>query len=306
LTFCLPNPNYRADDPANVGDLIVLRSSRQNAAWQPGNFGFLDPTATAVPDPNGPCGGRLSGRNLYSCLVGAAGPVTQCYNMRGVDMQPGQRVGISEAFNTRFDVYEATMGGERNVADYAPAPNTIKGFASVRRGGGNGQCDIVTDNLSMGLPRDDCMGAGRFGDGDWTQGRLTYVQRNYGGVDPHPTARTRYEYYLAEIARAGAGPILSTPRQESGRAQCHATPTADPNRRVIVAAGIDCSTTTFTGNASGVPVDEFFRLFMVAPATQADSESPPNIDILVEVIGSAGSAGSTVDGIFHDVVQLYR
>jgi hypothetical protein len=320
LMFCLPRPNYRADDPNNRGDLIVLRTSRQNAAWQPGNFGFLDPTTTAVPDPSGPCGGRLNGRNLYSCLVGAAGPVTQCYDMRGVDMLPGQRVGIAEAFNVRFDLYDSTMGGERNVAEYAPAPNTIKGYANVRRGNGNGQCDIVTDNRSMGLPRDDCMatntcpsGNSRFGDGTWTQGRAAYVEANYGDgnpatpeTDPHAIATTRYEYYLSELASRTASGILAGGRAETGVAQCHATPSADPNRRVLIAAGIDCSTTTFTGRATGVPVEQFFRVFMIGPASRADSESPPNIDIMVEVIGSAGGAGSIADGSFRDVVQLYR
>lgn len=328
MMFCLPEPGYTAD--AHAGDLIVLRSSRKNAAWQPGNFGFLDPTTTAIPHPDGPCDGlKPTGNALWQCLLGASGPLVQCYSMRGVDTEPGQRVGLAEAFNVRFDLYDATMGGERNNPAYAPAPNIIQGGANIRRGGG--QCDytdtspdatkpVPVAQQSMGLPRDDCMATGtcpggsdRFGDGDWSDGRLAYVEANYGDgdpatptADPHPGATTRYEYYLAEIAAGAGGRILPSPRLETGVAQCHQTPSTDPSRRVLIAAGIDCTTNSFSGRASNIPVEEFFRIFITEPATQADSESPPNIDIVGEIIGSAGGQGSTTEGIFRDVVQLYR
>ncbi|WP_176559613.1 hypothetical protein, partial [Rubellimicrobium roseum] len=328
LMFCLPETGYRADD--HIGDLIVLRTSRKDAAWQPGNFGFLDPTSSAIPDPNGPCAGLpTTGNKLWQCLIGAGGPLVQCYAMRGVDTEPGQRVGLAEAFNTRFDLYNATMSGERNDPAYAPAPNVIQGGANRRKGGGT--CDYTDTTAdatkplpvaqqSMGLPRDDCLatgtcpgGSSRFGDGDWSDGRLAYVEANYGDgdpatptTDPHPGATTRYEYYLAEIGAMASGRILPSPRVETGVAQCHAAPTSDPDRRVLIAAGIDCAANPFTGKASGIPVEEFFRLFVTEPASNADSETPPNIDIVAEVIGSAGSAGSYGDAIFHDVVQLYR
>ena len=49
--------------------------------------------------------------------------------MRGVDTEPGQKVGIeNSSFNVRFDMYDSIMNGKRNNPNYAPAPNVIKGI----------------------------------------------------------------------------------------------------------------------------------------------------------------------------------
>ena len=84
--------------------MILLRSGGQGAAWGPGDFGFLDPAKLEV-DGDGPCGG-LTGVKLDACLLGAEGTITKCFSQRGVDMEPGQKVGIEDAiFNVRFDIY---------------------------------------------------------------------------------------------------------------------------------------------------------------------------------------------------------
>ena len=310
LMFCLPNPNYAAD--ANIGDMIQLRAGGTGAAWGPGDFGFLDPDGVLV-DPAGPCAG-LNGGPLDACLMAAIGSITQCYAQRGVDTEPGQRVGISNAvFNVRFDIYRSVMNGRRNNPAYAPAPNVIKGI--LPNGGGSciGGSVRVSPN-TVGLPRDACLVAGtcgRVGDGNWTAGRVNYVLRNYGGIDPHPTATTRYQYYLAEIARAGGAAsrtAILTGRAETGRPICSNNQSNDPERRVVIAAGIDCTANPINGRETGVPVEEFFRLFLTEPVGD-DGTTPPRVDIWAEVVGSAGGAGSgaaTENGIFRDVVQLYR
>lgn len=311
LMFCLPNTGYKAD--AHVGDLLLLRSGGGNNLWQPGNFGFLDPANVKV-DPNGPCAG-LNGANLDRCLLGAQGSITQCFSIRGVDTDPGQSRGIEErAFNVRFDMYAGNMQSLKNDPAYAPAPNVIKGVIPQ----GSGSC--IGNNSSpantLPLPFDDCFASGgctRFGDGNWSVGRSAYVAANYGGADPHATASTRYEYYLAEIARAGGAmsgnPILTgAGLDETGRPQCAPNPSPDPDRRVVVAAGIDCQRYPFSGRAMNVPVDEFFRLFMTRPVGVSPT-SNSTFDLWVEVIGSAGGVGSgssSTAGIFRDVVQLYR
>jgi Flp pilus assembly protein TadG len=312
LMFCLPSPGYKADQ--NIGDMILLRSGGQGAAWGPGDFGFLDPSKAKV-DPKGPCGG-LNGAQLDACLLGATGSITQCFSMRGVDTEPGQKVGIEDSsFNVRFDIYKAIMNGKKNNPAYAPAPNVIKGI--VPNGGGaciGGNPQASPD--SVGLPRDGCFGSGtcggngRFGDGNWSVGRAAYVSKNYGGGDPHPGATTRYNYYLAEIATHGGGgsttPILAG-RAETGRPQCSAQQSNDPDRRVVIAAAIDCQAHPITGRATNVPVEEFFRMFLTEPVG-TDALSPPTLDLWVEVVGSAGGpgAGGGPGAIFHDVVQLYR
>lgn len=324
LMFCLPNSSYTAED--HVGHMIHLRAGGQGAAWGPGNFGFLDPHTAAV-DNGGPCAG-LSGVRLDACLIGAIGSVTQCFRVNGVDTLPGQRAGIEDAiFNVRFDMYGSIMNGERNNPLYAPAPNVIKGLVRNSpggggngNGGGGGGNACVGQNPSVspdtvGIPRDDCFAlgtcTGRFGDGVWTDGRANYVDVNYGGTDPHPLALTRYEYYLAEIQAAGGGgssaPILSG-LSETGRPQCSSHQSNDPERRLVIAAAIDCAANPINGAEVGVPVEEFFRLFLTEPVSN-DGASPASLEIHVEVVGPAGGDGAGVgnqDGIFRDVVQLYR
>lgn len=315
LMFCLPNPNYSAD--ANIGKMINLRAGGNGAQWGPGAFGFLDPPKVKV-DPSGPCGG-LSGVKLDACLLGAEGVITQCFNQRGVDIEPGQKVGIEDAiFNTRFDIYKSTMNGKKDDPAYPPAPNVIKGI--VPKGGGSciGQSEEISN--TVGMPRDDCFFSGtctRFGDGNWSGERLKYVAKNYGGHDPHSTATTRYQYYLDEIdAAGGAGSSTSIlsgvdedgdPLQETGRPQCSSNQSNDPDRRVVIAAGIDCAAHGIRGAARNVPVKEFFKIFLTEPVGD-DGTSPPRVDIWGEIIGSAGGYGGDGgnSGLFRDVVQLYR
>ncbi|WP_367879915.1 pilus assembly protein TadG-related protein [Sulfitobacter sediminis] len=322
LMFCLPSAGYDAD--SNIGDMLHLRSGGQGSAWGPGDFGFLDPAKIKVDD-GGPCDG-LSGVQLDTCLMGAVGSITQCFSMRGVDIEPGQKVGNFEAaINVRFDIYRAVVNNKRNDPDYAPAPNVIKGI-KPDTGGGNGgnagggnQCiggNETTTNDTVGLPRDTCIingSCGRIGNGAWD--RTEYVDRNYGnangileaGEDPHPNAGTRYEYYLAEIAAAGANAPILTGREETGRPMCSVNQTNDPERRVVIAAGIDCNANPISGAQQDVPVREFFKIFLTEPAG-TDGATPPNFEIFGEVAGSAGGTGGggIAGATFHDVVQLYR
>lgn len=308
LMFCVP-PGFSAE--ASVGEMILLRSGGNGAGWAPGAFGFLDPNYVLVDD-EGPCAG-LNGSKLDACLLGAEGSITQCFSQRGVDVEPGQKVGIRDAiFNVRFDIYKAIMNGKTNDPDYAPAPNVIKGI--VPNGGGS--CIGNNENPSpdtVGLPRDDCFesgGCSRFGDGNWAAGRINYVDTNYGGVDPHPGATTRFEYYLAEINAAGGpgsnGAILSG-LAETGRPVCAPNQSVDSYRRVVIAAAIDCTAHPINGSTPDVPVQEFVKIFLTEPVGD-DGASPPTLDLWGEVIGSAGGGvgGTGEAGVFRDVVQLYR
>jgi len=315
LMFCLPSPNYTAD--ANIGHTILLRSGGQGAGWGPGDFGFLDPSKVKV-NPEGPCGG-LKGVNLDACLIAAAGNITQCFSQHGVDIEPGQKVGIENAiFNTRFDMFNGIMSGKRNSPEYGPGPHVIKGL--IRGGGGGGnQCvgnNAASSPDSMPFPPDDCFatgcsGNGRFGDGNWGNGRTSYVAMNHDGTDPALGKTTRYQMYLEEIKAAG-GPSASSPilngKSETGRRQCSNTTVPDPDRRVFIAAGIDCTANPINGAAKDVPVEEFFKIFLLRPVGDSTT-SPPKFDLWVEVVGSAGGNGagsSTLGGRFRDVVELVR
>jgi len=224
-------------------------------------------------------------------------------------------------------MYQGALNNESNNPVYAPAPNVIKGL-TPGGGGGNGnggngngngnQClgnNVAVSTDTRPIPRDDCFGTGtcngRFGNGDWSAGRTEYVQFNYGGIDPHPSATSRWEYYLAEVAAAGGANgtnDILTGRSETGRPACSNQQSGDVRRRIVVAAAIDCTTYPLNGFETGVPVEEFVEIFLTEPVSN-DGGSPAQVEIHAEVVGSAGGDGagaSNLDGIFRDIVQLYR
>ncbi len=313
MMFCIPSPSFDANDPNTIGDMIRLRSGGQGAAWGPGNFGFLEPSTLAL-DSTGNCAGVSGTGPMLRCVLGAVGSITQCFAVRGVDTEPGQKVGITNAaLNTRFDMWSGAMQSEKNNPIYAPAPNVIKGIRPKSGGACNWNNSQATTDTAA-LPRDDCFpGCAPYGNGTWTAGRSAggtgYVAKNYGATDPHSGASTRYEYYLAEIAAAGGGgsttPIL-TGRSETGRRMCSINQSADPERRVMIIAGIDCAASPVQGSSTGVPVHQFVRMFITEPVV--DNGQTNGLDIYAEIIDSAGGpgSGSTTGGVFHDVVQLYR
>ncbi len=244
MMFCIPNPSFDASDPATIGDMIRLRSGGQGAAWGPGNFGFLEPSTLAL-DSTGNCAGAGGTGPMLRCVLGAVGSITQCFAQRGVDTEPGQKVGITNAaLNTRFDMWTGAMKSEMNNPVFAPAPNVIKGLEPKNGKSCNwNNTQPTTDTRA--IPRDDCFpGCAPYGNGNWSAGRTAYVNTNYGGTDPHPSALTRYQYYLAEIASAGgagsSASILSG-LSETGRPMCSPHQDTDPERRVIIAAGVDCA-----------------------------------------------------------------
>jgi hypothetical protein len=309
MMFCIAGPGFDASDPTTIGDMIRLRSGGQGAAWGPGNSGFLEPSTLAL-DATGNCAGTGGTGPTLRCVLGAVGSITQCFAQRGVNTEPGQKVGITNAaLNTRFDMWSGALGNESANPIYAPAANVIKGQEPK---GGNAcnrnNSQPTTDTLA--IPRDDCFpGCAPYGDGTWSGGRAAYVAANYGGADPHSGVQTRYDYSLAEIAAAGgsgaSSPIL-TGLSETGRPMCSPNQDPDPERRVIIAAGVDCAANPISGSTSNVPVHQFVKMFITEPVVNNGATN--GLDIHAEIIGSAGGNGGSGGsaGIIHDVVQRYR
>ena len=299
MMFCAPGPDFKAED--YIGASMQLRLSGGNS-WGPGAFGFIDPSATMI-DQAGVCAGE-TGSKLDMCLIAAVGNRTSCFATNGVDIATGQRVGNYEAaLNVRFDIYRSSANSLRNNPLYPPAPNVLSGYEAE-----SGQCfgqNPIPVDTKAGLPPDDCHALGLcsyWGDGDWSIGRAEYVLRNYSGVDPHPDAQTRYDYYVAELER------LENAKGQERRfledlisPQCSNRQPGGPERRVFVAAAIDCVSNPVGGGASNVPVLEFVEVFMLAPVGVDGTR-----DVWVEVIGGLGGVGGNqTDGIVRDVVQLY-
>ena len=323
MFFCLPQGEpFEADK--KVGEMILLRAGGGGAGWGPGNFGWLNTADAAV---GGPCEGLSSDVKRTECQLAATRNRAGCFLQGGVVTKPGQNEGqFSPALNARFDIYEANSSMLDNPL-FAPAPNIVQGRVISRD---KNKCEVTEydDALppeTVPLPWDDCFGGSsdpdvntcgpdklpsRFGDGniDWE----TYLNVNHGGVDPTGTGgtSTRYEMYLAEIEKAGGAtstdPILSGV-SETGRPQCSAAVSPDPDRRVIVAAGVDCTGANGPSGKTELKVKEFFKLFLTHPvgvSPAGDECTNCKFDIWAEVIGSAQTTGG--GGIIHDVVQLYR
>jgi Flp pilus assembly protein TadG len=332
LFFCVPNPSWRAE--AHVGIQVeAVSGSAGNGLWTPGNFGFLDPTILPV-DPTGPCR-NLNGAQLYRCLVGAERGITTCIETTSpLQTRPGQAVGLTEAFNARFDIFDGPMNSYRNNASYRPAPNVLSDewSAGGGQGGGNGGGQGgggTSSPTPPNLPKDSCIAAGscRFGSGDWD--RDGYLSTYHGSStawpipgDPKPASElpsrsdaTRYDIYLSETrsarARNDAGMLTAatyatTPMGRPGNHVSARTAAAraslDPERRVVIAAAVDCTGQSMNGR-SNVTALEYVKLFMTEPVRSAGSDSR----ILAEIVGSAGGIGSgAVEATNRDFIQLYR
>jgi hypothetical protein len=312
LMICLPNGMTSTQAEAYLPARMIHLKAQ--SFWGPGAFGLLD----ANFDPDGPCGTPNQGANFYRCAVAAEQSITRCFARRGVDIRPGQANGPTQSgFNARFDIYTTNLNSKKNDPAFRPAPNVVKGI--IKAGGGGGSC--ISNNFdpspdTVPLPNDDCFALGtcdhgnRYGeDTDWgvtepvADGRDAYVAMNHNGVDPAPAATTRYDFYVTEINNAGApaNPILPQmpPKAETGRNQCSSNMSSDSNRRVLTVAAIDCSTLP-PGNASGVPVVDFYRLFI----TRVKGDPDP-ADLWVEVIEKVDPFGAG-GGNFRDHIQLYR
>ncbi|TIT14293.1 MAG: hypothetical protein E5W74_03280, partial [Mesorhizobium sp.] len=262
-----------AADPAIRRRLIELRLVGNNAAYGPGNFGFLAP-----PDSVGHGAQGLAQTIATSTPLG-------CYSAEGVSTKTGQNTGpIQDAFNVRFGIN--ANGNAFNSAEYGPAANVRKGASTGGNGnGGNGnQCpsynQLTFDAAgNMGLPLDATtpyMG-GRMGDGNWDFS--TYWSTNFGSIGYpsswNTTKPTRYEVYKYEIANnlvthASTGGEVGTPP-----AACLA-PVTTVDRRLLYGAILDCQAleaagNDLNGNSSNLPVEAFASFFLTQPVSGANN-----------------------------------
>jgi hypothetical protein len=189
-------------NPADfVGKGLRLTSvGNGSGSWAPGNFGYLD-TQTGV---NGAPDLRQG--------LGWAVPAGECAPTTGVDTKPGANVNVTDALNTRFDIYDSNV----SCPTGGSCPSSINSVKDVVRAGnasGNNACKIhnqgwhfdtsgtgyygqnvpttaaalpsTTTPSSMGYPRDLCHAIsqagnctnGRIGNASWD--RDAYFRVNY-------------------------------------------------------------------------------------------------------------------------------
>ncbi|RWB55339.1 TadE/TadG family type IV pilus assembly protein [Mesorhizobium sp.] len=289
-------------DPAIHRRLIELRLVGNNAAYGPGNFGFLQP-----PDGVG------NGAQALAQTIATSTPLG-CYSAQGVSTKTGQNNGpVQDAFNVRFGI--RANGNAFNSDVYGPASNVRKGASTGGNGNGN-QCpsyNQLTFNAAgnMGLPNDAAtpyMG-GRMGDGDWDLS--TYWSTNFGSTS-YPsswgtTKPMRYQVYKYEnannlISHASTGGEVGTPP-----AACLA-PVTTVDRRLLYGAILNCNAlqaagNNLSGNSTNLPVEAFASFFLTQPVSGANNGGSVYVE-LVDITGRGGQG--TLDNFLRDEAQLYR
>ncbi len=313
VMFCAPSGGGYEVQPGRMLRLATLGS------WQEGELGLLDQNFTDAT-PCGAGGALNPSADFYRCALAIRTPVTRCFAQGGVTIDSARRTGaVAAGFNSRFDIYLANLVARVNDQAFAPAPNVIKGIGPS----GAGPCidnlatarrfsDLPFPETSIAPLRDPCFGlgscqvAGTAGNGANNLLQAIYWFINHG-FRPRPAADSRFDLYQAELAAPPTpARLLEAPRPETGRPICFAngagTP-AGPDRRLITAAAVDCTSLPLNGELAEVPVMKFVQLFMTEPAEQAGDVTTLWLEEVAEV---TPNTDSLEEGQVHDVVQLYR
>ena len=208
-----PDPNSNANFPFDANayagrGLRLITVGNGPSAWAPGNFGYLD-TNSSTSNPN---------VELREALGWTTAP-GDCSGLDGVETRTGAGTPVTQALNTRFDIYEKANTGNGNAASCPtggfcpPSVNTVKD--AVRKSAPNaaGKCGFPnntewelpaaanrylpgnTTDLTqaqadaihaMGHPRDKCHAVSQNGNcalgkiGDGNWDRSAYFRVNYG------------------------------------------------------------------------------------------------------------------------------
>jgi Flp pilus assembly protein TadG len=220
--------NKTFDATGLIGDGLNLVSvGGGNGGWAPGNFGYLN--------TNGGSNGAQGLREGLGWLT----PAGDCQPTTGVDTKPGANESVTDALNTRFDIYDSGQSCPAG-GTCPPSANTVKDLvwtSSNGNGNGNGNGNTPTNACTlgnngwhestkpylptsattalasadmpdaMGYPRDMCHAIsangsctnGRIGNGTWDRNAYFYV--NYGSSFDWRSAMTTAGYDPDTITR---------------------------------------------------------------------------------------------------------
>jgi Flp pilus assembly protein TadG len=196
LMMCNPdegggNLDFDADDYKGFGLRLVEGGG---GSWAPGNFGYLQT-------------GLGAGASALEYALGANSPPGDCLAVDGVTTKPGENTSVTDAINTRFDIYENGLTNACTSGTCSPSPNVRK---DVVRPAGSTNFGFKTGSdpwdlpdiqylpdpttgvqaapypTSMGHPRDVChardadqddaeCSGGRMGDGVWDRNLFFWV-----------------------------------------------------------------------------------------------------------------------------------
>ncbi len=157
--------------------LRLISVGNGNTAWAPGNFGYLD-TGSSTSNPN---------VELRQALGWTTAP-GDCSGLRRRETRTGAGTPVTQALNTRFDIYDKPNTGNGNSASCPtgsscpPSINTVKDVLRKGNAGNGSKCgfannewELPTKQLpsnicgrprshatrptypdAMGYPRDEC------------------------------------------------------------------------------------------------------------------------------------------------------
>lgn len=220
------NTSFSAAGLVGVG--LRLTTVGPGGSWAPGNFGYLQTN-------------DQTGANELRKGLGWTTAPGDCLPQTGVNTEPGASVSVTDALNTRFDIYDG------NTACVSPgscpsSANAVKDVVRRANASGGNSCKLhnqgwqevasagqylpasattplptTTTPLAMGHPRDICHAApdtvagyctSPIGNGLWD--RDAYFRANYGWTAAQwqsftglGATATRYQVYSWEIANRG-------------------------------------------------------------------------------------------------------
>jgi Flp pilus assembly protein TadG len=229
------NLNYAFNPATYVGEGLKLVSvgNSGSTAWAPGDFGYLN-TGSSTSNPN---------VELRQAL-GWTGAPGDCSPTTGVMTRTGAGTPVTQALNTRFDIYEKANTGNGNAASCPsggscpPSINTVKDLVRKSDPANGGKCGIANNEweppakeylptstsadldltvaanvpTAMGYPRDKCHAVSTAGScspnlkiGDGNWDRNAYFSVNYGWTS------AQWPTFLASGVASARIPIGTSP-----------------------------------------------------------------------------------------------
>jgi Flp pilus assembly protein TadG len=291
------DPDYVFDPSLYVGKglKLVTVGNSGSTAWAPGNFGYLD-TGSSTSNPN---------VELRQAL-GWTGAPGNCSPLDGVQTRTGAGTPVTQALNTRFDIYEKANTGNGNAASCPsggscpPSINTVKDLVRKSAPPNGGKCGITNSEweppakeylptstsadldltnpanvpTAMGYPRDKCHAVSTTGAcspnlkiGDGNWDRNAYFFVNYGWTS------AQWPTYLASGDLSARIPIGTSPT----RYQVYLWEVA--NRNSVIGGKTILGTRSFgSGPSAGKDYDQPVCSALQSPATSGVVPGGTNVD----------------------------